>query len=100
MSIAEVPVGSALAETVVVVLLEHSLGAAACGITVKLDGTRVILYGIVDSCVARTRAETAVRNIPGITEVTNYLYVAAPTPEEESTQPDAATVGEVGVLTR
>lgn len=99
MSIIEFPVGSDLVRAVVLVELEHALGAAACDMIVKVDGTRVILYGIVDSSGARARAESVARKIPGVSDVTNYLYVSAPAPEGEDTQPDAATVGELGVLT-
>ena len=77
MSIVEVPVGSNPAPAVIRVEIEHALGPAISGMTLKLDGTRVILYGITDSSRSRARAASIARKIHGVSEVTNYLHVSA-----------------------
>jgi osmotically-inducible protein OsmY len=44
-------------------------------ITIELDGSKVILRGTVRSYIEMRRAERAVRNAPGITDVGNLLTV-------------------------
>ena len=83
MSIVEVPVGSNPAPAVVRVEIEHALGAAISGMTLKLDGTRVILYGITNSSRSRARAASIALKIDGVSEVTNYLHVRAPAADAE-----------------
>jgi len=96
MGITEFPNGSDVARNAV----REAIRAAGVGIVVKLDGTRVILYGIADSSGARIRAEKLARAVPGVTEVTNYLLVKEPAPALRNAQPDAARLADLGVLTR
>ena len=100
MSIAELPLGSDVAWNAVRDAVHRGMGAGTAGIIVKLDGTRVILYGIAESSAARVRAEKLARAVAGVTEVTNYLLIRQPEPDSTTAQPDAATVSGVGVLTR
>jgi hypothetical protein len=78
MSIIEVPIGSNPAPAVVRAEIEHALGPAICELTLKIDVTRVILYGITDSSGSRARAAYIARKIRGVSDVTNYLQVCGP----------------------
>ena len=74
----EAPLGSDLARDAVRAELERVLGGAARRIIVKLDGTRVILHGFTDSVERRFTAEMAVRHLPGVTAVSNYIHANLP----------------------